>query len=76
MIEIAATVFFVFALVAPLAVIVLTLQQNWAAIADALRGAPATSGMRDLRPARARPARTAMPRPATVRPVRSARAAA
>ncbi|QLC24147.1 hypothetical protein HFP57_03285 [Parasphingopyxis algicola] len=72
MVEIAAAVFFVFALVAPLAVIILTLQQNWTAIIGALRGTPATSDVRGLRPARLRPVRTATLRPVTVRPARAA----
>ncbi|RED15604.1 hypothetical protein [Parasphingopyxis lamellibrachiae] len=40
MFQLLAALFFTLALIAPLAVIVLTLHQNWAAIAAALRGTP------------------------------------
>ena len=56
MFQVLAALFFTLALIAPLAVIVLTLHQNWAAIAAALRGtaSPAPmviTGSRKFRPA-------------------------
>jgi len=41
MFQVLAALFFTLALIAPIAVIVLTLHQNWAIIAAALRGSPA-----------------------------------
>lgn len=56
MFQVLAALFFTLALIAPLAVIVLTLHQNWTAIVTALQGPPAPvplviTGSRKTRPA-------------------------
>lgn len=52
MFELAAAIFFTFALIAPLAVIILMLHGNWAKIVAALRAAPErrSISMRTIRP--------------------------
>jgi len=74
MLQLAAALFFVVALVAPLAVIVLTLESHWLQIVNALTGKHYVAPIPDNRPARLRE------RPVSYRvaqsPARSARAVA
>ena len=74
MFQVLAALFFTLALVAPLAVIVLTLHQNWAAIATALRGAPSPAPMVVAGSRRTRLAARVSPRAARLprQPVRAA----
>jgi hypothetical protein len=74
MFQVLAALFFTLALIAPLAVIILTLHQSWATIISALRGAPAPAQM-VIRVSRSpRPAARVSSRPARLplQPVRVA----
>lgn len=64
MFQVLAALFFTLALVVPLAVIVLTLHQNWAIIAAALQGAPSPAPMVITESRRLRPAARVSPRSA------------
>ena len=75
MIQIAAAIFFLGALIAPLAIVALMLSQNWRAIVTALRGGSSIEPMPENRPARIRTMRSASYRPVSKRP-RAARVAA
>lgn len=75
MFQVLAALFFTLALVAPLAVIILTLHQNWAAIASALRGTPAPAPMVITGSRKQRPAVRLSYRPARL-PLLPVRAAA
>lgn len=75
MFQLLAALFFTLALIAPLAVIVLTLHQNWAAIAAALRGTPSPAPIIAPASRKPRPAARISPRPVRL-PLPPMRAAA
>lgn len=75
MLQLAAALFFVVALIAPIAVIVLTLESRWLEIVNALTGRHYASSLPHGRPVRPRGGQSSRYRAAQP-PRRSARAAA